>query len=336
MLTKRITLGGVRSAANGISRKPRPIYVETVIRTDMASIWHYTQSPELHRQWDLRFSEINYLPRNRDDLPQLFHYKTRIGFGLQIEGTGESVASRPSCSGARTSTLVFGSEQRISLIRSGSGYWRYTPDADGVRFVTEYDYKTRFGACGRLFDRWVFRPLFGYATAWSFDLLRLWLEREIPPSSVIRNAAAHYICTFMLMLAWLWMGLVPKLIAPDGGERALMAGTGLFAGAESYALPLLGLMEIVVGVAAVWFHRNKYSWMLQLGLLTSLTAAGIAAEPSLTAAPFNPLVVGVPMLGLTLAAWLTMADVPSAGRCARNRQLPERCMKEGNDNDVDL
>jgi hypothetical protein len=48
--------------------------------------------------------------------------------------------------------------------------------ADGrrVRFLTGYDYGTRFGLPGQVIDRLALRPLLGWATAWSFDRLRLW------------------------------------------------------------------------------------------------------------------------------------------------------------------
>ncbi|GFN31742.1 DoxX-like family protein [Paenibacillus xylaniclasticus] len=307
------------SAINLVHYKPKPIYVETFIQTDMDSLWHHTQSPKLHQQWDLRFSEIHYLPRNSDDLPQLLHYKTRIGFGLHIEGTGETIASRPSRSGARTSALIFRSEQPISLIRSGSGYWQYTPEQAGIRFATEYDYTTRFGQLGRWFDRYVFRPMFGYATALSFDLLRLWLEKGLRPAAIIRTTAVHYVSIAMITMVWIWMGLVPKLLVPNGGDLKLMESLGLFAGAEEETLTLLGFIEVIFGVAAIGFHRVKYNWLLQIGMLTILTVAGLAADPSLLAAPFNPLLVSIPMFGLIAAVWLTMDVVPSASRCIRVR-----------------
>jgi hypothetical protein len=46
---------------------------------------------------------------------------------------------------------------------------RLIPTAEGIRFLTRYDYRTRFGPFGMLFDRLIFRPLIGWATAWSFD-----------------------------------------------------------------------------------------------------------------------------------------------------------------------
>src|SRR6185369_7100234 len=120
---------------------------------------------DIHQRWDLRFTEIRYLPKGTEDEPQRFLYSTRIGFGMHIDGEVESTGTHESATGIRTSALKFWSADPRSLIREGSGYWRYIPTPDGVRFLTWYDYRTRFGAAGALFDRVVFRPLIGWATA---------------------------------------------------------------------------------------------------------------------------------------------------------------------------
>ena len=49
-----------------------------------------------------------------------------------------------------------------TIIREGSGYWKYIPARDGIVFLTGYDYSTRFGRPGILFDRAIFRPLMGW------------------------------------------------------------------------------------------------------------------------------------------------------------------------------
>jgi len=56
------------------------------MRAPMQSLWDHTQRPELHERWDLRFSEISYLPRPDANEPQRFRYATRIGGGITIEG----------------------------------------------------------------------------------------------------------------------------------------------------------------------------------------------------------------------------------------------------------
>ncbi|MGG4033037.1 hypothetical protein ABEV74_04905 [Paenibacillus cisolokensis] len=174
--------------AEAVWLRRQPVYVETVIRTDMERLWFCTQRPEQHEQWDLRFSSITYLPKEEDDPRQRFRYTTRIGFGLRISGCGATKGGIAGRGGERKSVLEFWSDQPLSLIRRGSGYWKYTPVPGGIRFVTKYRYETRFGLAGKLFDKLVFRPLIGWATAWSFDCLRIWLEYGIAPAVSVRNS----------------------------------------------------------------------------------------------------------------------------------------------------
>ena len=149
------------------------IYIEILVRAPMDALWAHTQTPALHERWDLRFSKIDYLPKTNETEPQRFRYATRIGLGLEIAGEGESVGEGELPNGSRSSALKFSSADPRSIIREGSGYWKYVPTTDGIRFLTWYDYRTRFGVVGALCDGLVFRPLIGWATAWSFDRLRL-------------------------------------------------------------------------------------------------------------------------------------------------------------------
>jgi hypothetical protein len=165
------------------------IYVEILVRAPIDTVWAHTQTPSLHEKWDLRFSRIEYLPKSHEAEPQRFRYSTRIGFGVAISGEGESVGQRNRDDGSRSSALKFGSAHPLSLIHEGSGYWKYIPTVNGIRFVTWYDYRTRFGRAGALFDTVIFRPLLGWATAWSFDRLRILLENadEYPSASRCRR-----------------------------------------------------------------------------------------------------------------------------------------------------
>lgn len=54
------------------------IYVQIRIRGSMDELWEKTQQPNAHQRWDLRFSDIDYLPREPGE-PQKFLYATRIG-----------------------------------------------------------------------------------------------------------------------------------------------------------------------------------------------------------------------------------------------------------------
>ena len=169
------------------------LYVETLIRSDPEPLWRLTQEPHQHQRWDLRFTEIDYLPQPDPALrfdpaqPQRFRYAVRLLPGLSVSGVGLCAGERIRPDGTRTSVLRFASAHPLSLIRSGSGYWRYVPTADGIRFLTGYDYQPGWGRFGAQADR-LLRPLMGWATAWSFDRLRLWLEDGIPPQRSLRRA----------------------------------------------------------------------------------------------------------------------------------------------------
>ncbi len=202
------------------------LYIEIRMKADMDLVWRLTQEPSLHQRWGLRFTRIEYLPKARDDDSQCFLYETRIGFGMAIRGTGESVAIRLSEDGAATSSLKFASEDRLSLISEGAGYWKYVPSSDGFRFLAWYDYRTRYGLVGQLADI-LFRPLIGWATAWSFDRLRLWAEDGIAPETSLRVSAVHAICRVTLASVWIWHGLVPKLLFRDADEQMMLSQAGL-------------------------------------------------------------------------------------------------------------
>ncbi|MFX3635136.1 MAG: DoxX-like family protein [Candidatus Pristimantibacillus sp.] len=300
----------------------KPIYVETDIQTEMETLWSHTQTPELHEQWDLRFSEINYLPFDRESGPQRFLYRTRIGFGIAISGTGETKAKLNHENGERLSTLTFGSEQPISLISRGGGYWKYKPNGNAITFLTHYDYETRFGWVGGIFDRILFRPLFGFATAWSFDALRLWLEKGIAPAISIQRTLIHYFVVLMVAMLWIYEGFIPKLLFPEAGELAMFQQLGWFAGYEVELLQGLGVAEIGVGVFTLIWHRKKIIYGLQIGILVLLAGGAILGSPELIQSPFNPLTLSGSMIGFCLIAAWTVRDLPEARRCLRQPIKP--------------
>ncbi|WP_426446445.1 DoxX-like family protein [Paenibacillus sp. S-38] len=302
--------------------KSEPIYVEIAMNTEMERLWEYTQSPQLHQQWDLRFSEILYLPRTDDREPQRFLYRTRIGFGLSVAGEGETMGTTEK-NGVKTSVLKFSSGQSVSLIREGAGFWRYVPQGDGrIRFLTRYDYQTRFGAFGRLLDRFLFRPLMGWATAWSFDCLRLWLEKGIPPHLSGAKALTHTVCLAALSFDWIYQGVVPKLLYPNSGELEILGGTGWFSGSELEVIRLMGAAEVVFGLLtlAAGSRYGRLVYWLHIILLTGLGLSA-AGHPLTYVEPFNPVTLNLSMIAIAFIGLLQLRDLPSARRCLRR---PER------------
>jgi uncharacterized membrane protein len=298
------------------------IYVEVLIRGPIEVLWQHTQDPSLHQRWDLRFSTIRYLPRC-DDEPQQFLYATRIGFGLQIAGRGESIGQRDLPEGRRVSSLKFNSEDPRSIIREGSGYWKYIPTPDGIRFLTWYDYRTRFGRAGALFDRVVFRPMLAWATAWSFDRLRLWLERGVSPNAALRHFVTHVCARGTLAMVFAYHGLVPKLLMRDADEIAMLRDARVPADWLPTAVSATGIAELAFAFALLWFWRHRWPSVACLVLMLAATVAVIAASPRYLAAAFNPLTLNLSVAALSLLDLVNLGDAPSAARCRRSSQAAD-------------
>lgn len=280
----------------------------------MDEVWRFTQDPAIHERWDLRFTEIRYLPKADEAEPQRFLYATRIGFGLRIEGCGESTGEKDLPGGARSSALKFWSGDWKSLIVSGGGYWKYVPGEGGTRFLTWYDYETRFGWAGTWMDRVCFRPLIGWATAWSFDALRLWLERGQAPETSIRFAAIHTLARGMVAFTWLWHGLVPKLLVPSVDELRMLQAAGL----PPAMLPWIGIGEIGIAILALALFRWRGFFLWNVAAMVAALLAVAIQSPGDLFGAFNPVTLNGCVIALSIAGYVSVPCAPFAGRCKRS------------------
>lgn len=284
--------------------------------TGKAALWEKTQDPRQHVRWDIRFTAIEYLPRTSASEPQRFLYQTRLGLGVQISGYGETVAS----SAEGTSVLRFGSADPKSLIREGNGCWVYKEQGATVLFRTVYQYDVRYGWFGQVVDRGVFRPLITWATAWSFDRLRLWVEEDVPPEISVRMTVLNLIARLLLAFVWAYHGIVPKWLFPQNGERLMLEQTGLFPGREAAALYILGVVEVLIGLGLLRFGRSRQVLAVVSLVLVVLTGIVMITQPESLTAPMNPLTFNVALLGLVAVLWVTAPYVPSASRCNRKSE----------------
>jgi hypothetical protein len=170
---------------------PAPLHVRVRLGAPPARVWAVTQDHRLHPAWDRRFDRIVMrhegergahrapagVPDPRVGPGTEMRYEKRV-FGLTICGFGRYKLHRPM----RQSTFEFWSDDRRSLIRRGVGLWLYEPlPGGGTEFSTSYTYEVRWGALGRVIDRWVFRPLFQRYTEQSFRrLARGWFGERRP------------------------------------------------------------------------------------------------------------------------------------------------------------
>jgi LPXTG-motif cell wall-anchored protein len=298
--------------------KRKPIYVEIPIEADMERLWNATQDPELHTQWDLRFTSITYLPKEEGE-PQLFSYKTNIGF-MTIEGWGKSAGEHNAKDGSRTSSLHFGTDQKISIIREGKGYWKYRQADHAITFLTQYDYEVNFGKIGDFFDRLVFRPLIGCATALSFDVLRRWLEKGETPASQYIRFFFSWLIVFLFSFVWLYHGIVPKILLRHPEEIEAVTGLlGLSGQSASNALLMAGIFEALFGLIWLFYRRKKHLFGLQVLLFPLLTLSILFGDPSDFAHPYNPLTFNAALFVLSVIGYVICKDIPTAKSCKRKK-----------------
>ncbi|ENQ3108366.1 DoxX-like family protein [Bacillus sp. 491mf] len=300
-------------------KEQNPIYVQTEIETTMGDLWEYTQDPKIHTEWDVRFTEISYLEKNEGE-PQRFLYKTKIGFGLEIAGEGESVGELRKEGGERISSLKFWTDSKLSLISIGRGYWKYTPNEQKVRFETQYDYETRFGGIGRVIDLYMFRPLLGWATAWSFDALKLWLEKGFHPRLLLKRAVTYYLICIFLSFVWIYQGLVPKILFTHPEEVQMLSNA---IGSESYnhlIIKIIGFLEIVFGVTWLLPFQKQKLFFLHIFILLILTATAALANITSFMQPFNPITLNIILIGFSIIGYMNSDNLPQAKNCKRSRK----------------
>jgi DoxX-like family len=303
------------------ARRRRPIYVESRIQAHIDRVWDATQQPDQHQRWDVRFGRISYLPRVNGE-PQRFTYAATVAPGVTIAGTGESLGDRDRADGTRWSGLRFWAADRRSIIDSGAGYWRYIPSDDGVRFLTRYDYRPRWGRLGELIDRWAFRPLFGWATAWSFDRVRLWLENGTLPEQARNQTIAHASAVAGLAGVFAYQGLVPKLWKLDQGEVAIWQGLGLPRDHAKRVVRAVGAVEAGFAVATVAPANKRWPFVVALAAMPTLAIGAAKADRSILTNAFNPASLGIAVAALAGVALATTDGRPSGRRPLRH--APDR------------
>lgn len=297
----------------------KPIYVEIEMQDDIDRIWEYSQNPKLHEQWDLRFTSITYNDKLPDEEVQTFTYSTKVMPGLHVSGWGKSKGMHEKASGEKTSALHFGTEQLLSPIAEGKGYWKYIPHSGGTTFLTQYDYDVRFGVLGKLVDR-LFRPVMGWGTALSFDVLKRWVEAGESPKTQYRRFFAFYAICFLFAFVWMYQGFVPKVLTQHPLEISMLTQLSpLTIGQASTAIIWVGIAEMLFACCWLVPKLQKRLLQLQVVIFPFLTLSAIMAAPATATAPFNVITLNVTLWILSIIGLLLVEQLPSAKSCNRER-----------------
>ncbi|MCM3710205.1 DoxX-like family protein [Sporosarcina luteola] len=299
--------------------KKKPIYVEIEIDSNIDNVWNASQDPDLHSQWDLRFSSITYLPK-KDGEPQKFTYKRSVTPLFTVAGWGKSIGTFNKGDGTRSSSLHFGTDQWLSPIKEGKGYWKYEPRQEGTTFLTQYDYDPNFGSFGKAFDAFIFHPIIGWGTALSFDVLKRWLEKGEAPRSQYFRFFSTYGLAILFSFIWIYHGILPKIIGNHPEERRMLASALPLEESKLTAMMIgIGVAEVLLGILWLIYQKRKHLFALQLAVFPLLTVAALIAAPDAAMHPFNPVTFNLSLFVLSLIGYCTSEDVPTAKSCKRKR-----------------
>nr|WP_246410334.1 DoxX-like family protein [Granulicella aggregans] len=152
-----------------------------------------------------------------------------------------------------------------------------------------------------------------WATAWSFDRLRLWAETGQTPESTLRLSLIHGVARISLAAIWFWHGLVPKLLFHHVDEQAMLVQAGL----SIRLLPSLGVLEIVFALIILGSWRWRYIFPINILIMVLATFAVAHYSPEYIRAAFNPVTLNLSVISLSLAGWLSSPMLALASRCGR-------------------
>jgi hypothetical protein len=183
-------------------------------------------------------------------------------------------------------------------------------------FRTRYDYHTRYGILGKAAD-YLFRPLIGWATAWSFDALRLWAERQVTPESSVLRLSVYSLARATLAFDWMYQGMVPKLLFPPH-DRRISEASGFDPDTAVRVTTAAGIVEFTFGVLLLLLWNKRLLLQIQIPVLFLLPLGILINRPSVLGEAFNPITLNLSMIILATLALVASKGMPSAANCRRS------------------
>jgi uncharacterized membrane protein YphA (DoxX/SURF4 family) len=169
----------------------------------------------------------------------------------------------------------------------------------------------------------LFRPLIGWATAWSFDRLRLWIDRGIDPAVSAQRSMIHAIARLCIAFVFLYHGLVPKLLYRHPSELTMLLDAGFDTSMAQTAVTVAGIGEIVFAAIILAAWRSRWPFFATVILMGAALAGVAFTSRAMLVAAFNPVTLNLCMIALAAIGWTASRELPSASRCLRERPLGE-------------
>jgi hypothetical protein len=133
-------------------------------------------------------------------------------------------------------------------------------------------------------------------------LFRAWSDGDAGPAA--RLAAVHAVARVTLAFVFLWHGLVPKLIYRHPDELALLRDSGLSASAASRVVTIVGIAEVVYGLALLALWRVRALFLPTAVAMVVITPGILINSPRFIPAAFTPVTLNLCVAVLAIVGWI--------------------------------
>jgi len=107
-----------------------------------------------------------------------------------------------------------------------------------------------------------------------------------------------------LALAFLWHGLVPKLLYRHADELALLRDSGLSASAAERMVTIVGVAEVVYGLALLALWRVRALFLPAAIAMVVVTPGILAGSPRFIPAAFTPVTLNLCVAAVAIVGWI--------------------------------
>jgi DoxX-like protein len=129
----------------------------------------------------------------------------------------------------------------------------------------------------------------------------------------MRHMLVHAVARLSLAFIFAYHGLVPKLIANDADELAMLRNAGIPPELTGTAMIVLGLAELLFAAGLLVYWRRKEPVIIALVMMFIATIGVALTSPRCLVAAFNPVSLNLATMCLATIDLLVLDDVPSAG-----------------------
>lgn len=126
----------------------------------------------------------------------------------------------------------------------------------------------------------------------------------LPPQVALEHS--RRLCNFTVGGIWLYQGLVPKLLGPHPDEAAMSSAFGIAPSLQASASYAAGVGEVLLGLCVLLLPRRVWPQLVSAVATAVLLVFVAVYTPRYLFGAFNPVVMNVASIALSMVALLAL------------------------------